>query len=435
MYLRPFLPLLAFLFATVAAMDAVPPNIVLIISDDHGWTDYGFMGHATVQTPALDKLAAKSLLFTRGYVPASLCCPSLASIVTGKYPHQHRIVSNDPPHPVELKGAQWRNSPEFLKGRERMSGFMKEAATLPRLLAPAGYRSFQTGKWWQGHFSTGGFTHGMSLGDESKGGRHGDDGLAIGRKTMQPVFDFITSSTTDEKPFFLWYAPMLPHDPHDAPERFLAKYRGKAPNLATAKYWANVEWFDETCGQLLNFLEEKKLAENTLVLFVADNGWIQSVGVNRFDPRSKQSPYDGGLRSPIMVSWPGKVAPARSEALASSLDLAPTVLRAAGVDVPSELPGINLIDTPALKARSTIFGECFTHDAVDLDRPASSLRWRWIIDGDWKLIVPAKQNEPERVPELFNLATDPFEKTDLAQAQPERVEALRGKLDAWWRGE
>ena len=127
---------------------------------------------------------------------------------------------------------------------------------------------------------------------------------------------------------------MLPHDPHNAPERFVAKYRDKAPNLATAKYWANIDWFDETCGQLLDFLDEKKLSENTIVLYVADNGWIQSVGVNRFDPRSKQSPYDGGLRTPIMVSWPGTVMPGRSEALATSLDPAPTVLKAVGAQVP-----------------------------------------------------------------------------------------------------
>src|SRR5687767_984041 len=87
---------------------AVPPNVVLIISDDHGWTDYGFMGHEKVRTPHLDRLASQSRVFPRGYVPASLCCPSLASIVTGKYPHQHRIVSNDPPLPEGLKGAAMR---------------------------------------------------------------------------------------------------------------------------------------------------------------------------------------------------------------------------------------------------------------------------------------------------------------------------------------
>ena len=413
---------------------AAPPNVVLIISDDHGWSDYGFMGHAQLQTPNLDRLASQSLVFPRGYVPASLCCPSLASIVTGKYPHQHKIVSNDPPLPEGAKGAQMRKAPEFIKGREKMSGFMKEAVTLPRMLAPLGYRSLQTGKWWQGHYSTGGFTHGMSLGDESKGGRHGDDGLAIGRKTMQPVFDFIEGSVTDGKPFLVWYAPMLPHDPHNAPERLLAKYRDKAPNEATARYWANVEWFDETCGQLMTFLDEKKLSDNTLVLYVADNGWIPGAAVNKFDPRSKQSPYDGGLRSPIMVRWPGKVESRKSDSLATSLDFVPTILAATGVEAPKDLPGINLLDESRVKARNTLFGECFTHNAVDLDRPASGLRWRWTIEGTWKLIVPVQQNEPEGKVELFDLAADPHEKTNLAEKDPDRVKRMRVALDAWWDG-
>lgn len=427
--------LIVLVLASAARLSAAPPNIVLIISDDHGWTDYGFMGHPRVRTPHLDRLASQSLLFPSAYVPASLCCPSLASIITGKYPHQHRIVSNDPPLPPAVKGWRARDSQEFVRGRERMNAFMRDAATLPRLLATKGYESFQTGKWWQGHFSTGGFTQGMSLGNEATGGRHGDAGLAIGRKTMQPITDFIGAAVAAKKPFFVWYAPMLPHDPHDAPARFLDKYRADAPNEATARYWANVEWFDETCGQLLDHLDATGLSESTIVLYIADNGWIPGAAVNRFDPRSKQSPYDGGVRTPMMLRWPGKVAPRRSEALVSSLDLAPTILAAAEAAVPADLPGINLMDDPAVNARRTIFGECFTHNAIDLDRPASSLRWRWLIDGEWKLIVPAPQNEPQAKTELYRITTDPFERENLAPTEPQRVQALRARLDGWWKPE
>jgi arylsulfatase A-like enzyme len=427
--------LIGFAWLAASFSAAAPPNIVLIISDDHGWTDYGFMGHKKVRTPNLDRLASQSRVFSRGYVPASLCCPSLASIVTGKYPHQHRIVSNDPPLPAGLKGPAMRKSPEFIQGRAKMSSFMKEAATLPRWLAKHGYASFQTGKWWQGHFSSGGFTHGMSLGEESKGGRHGDAGLTIGRRTMQPVFDFVKTAVEEKKPFLVWYAPMLPHDPHDAPERIMEKYRGQAPNEATARYWANIEWFDETCGQLLDFLDAQKLSENTLVLYVTDNGWIPGTQLNRFDPRSKQSPYDGGIRTPIMVRWPGKVQAERRAESASSLDLAPTILCAAGAEVPGDLPGVNLLDDTAVRERKNLFGECFTHNAVDIDRPASGLRWRWVIDGDWKLIVPAAQNEPTGKIELFNIATDPTEQRNLAEAETGHVERLRGLLDTWWKGE
>lgn len=110
------------------------PNVVMIISDDHAWTDYGFMGHPQIQTPNIDRLAAQSLTFPRAYVPASLCCPSLASIVTGKYPHQHRVTSNDPPNPDELKPLEFQNSKAFSEGREIYNGYMDAQKTLPREL-------------------------------------------------------------------------------------------------------------------------------------------------------------------------------------------------------------------------------------------------------------------------------------------------------------
>src|SRR5688500_16280570 len=185
---------LALLIFAAGASAVEPPNIVLIISDDQAWSDFGFMGHPQVRTPHLDRLAAQSLVFPRGYVPSSLCCPSLASIITGRYPHDHRITSNDPALPPGVKGRDRSQHPVFREGRRTMNGFMESAATLPRVLAERGYLSFQTGKWWQGHFKSGGFTHGMSLGDEDRGGRHGDEGLKIGREGMQPVFDFIATA-------------------------------------------------------------------------------------------------------------------------------------------------------------------------------------------------------------------------------------------------
>jgi len=426
--------LVALLALVVVADGASPPNVVLIISDDHAWSDYGFMGHAHLRTPNLDRLAAQSLVFPRGYVPASLCCPSLASIITGRYPHEHRITSNDPAVPADVKPAAKAKSPQFREGRRVMNGFMERAATLPRVLAAQGYLSFQTGKWWQGHFKSGGFTHGMSLGDEDQGGRHGDLGLKIGREGMQPIFDFIAMAQAEKKPFLVWYAPMLPHQPHTAPKRILEKYKTVAPSLHVARYWANVEWFDETCGQLLDFLDQQGLAENTIVAYVADNGWIQDPAAAKYAPKSKQSPYDGGLRTPIMLRWPGKITPRRSDALASSLDLFPTLLTALSVAPAGNLPGVNLLDDAAVAARTRLLGECFTHDAKDLTRSEASLRWRWIIDGKMKLIVPAPQNQAGEKPELYDLATDPHEERDLAADQPERVSALTRQLDAWWLG-
>lgn len=417
--------LLAILIAHPVLADR--PNVVMIISDDQAWSDYGFMGHPHIQTPNLDRLARESLTFRRGYVPSSLCCPSLASLITGRYPHQHRIVGNDPPIPAGMKPAEFYKTPAFLEGRETMTRHLNEWPLLTRVLGDAGYVSLQTGKWWQGHYSSGGFTEGMT-----KGGRHGDDGLEIGRKTMQPIEDFVTRSKKDGKPFLIWYAPMLPHDPHMPPERLLAKYKDKTASIHVARYWAMCEWFDETCGQVLALLEREGLADNTIVTFLADNGWIQDPDSKKFAPRSKQSPYDGGLRTPIMVRWPGKIRAEMSETPVSSLDLFPTILKACDVPAPKDLPGIDLLDPKAVAERKTLFGECFTHNLVDLDRPAASLRWRWTIEDGWKLILPARPNETG-APELYRIADDPNESKDLAGEQPEKVAELTRRIDDWWK--
>jgi uncharacterized sulfatase len=295
-------------------------------------------------------------------------------------------------------------------------------------LAQKGYLSFQSGKWWQGEFSRGGFTHGMSCGT-----RHGDAGLDIGRKTMQPIYDFVDGAVKDKKPFFVWYAPLMPHDPHTPPEKYLAKYIDKAPSIHVARYWAMIEWFDDTCGQLFDFLDQRGLSENTIVVYVADNGWIQSLDNPKYAPRSKQSQYDGGLRTPIMVRWPGKVKPGDSPHAVSSIDFAPTLLRAAGLET-AALPGLNLLDDDAVSKRDTVFGECHTHNAVDLNQPGKNLRWRWCLSGGWKLIVPDATNERSEKVELYNAAEDPKEEKNLAESEPARVQALLKKLDAWWDG-
>lgn len=417
----------------VPAMAAAPPNVVMIISDDHAWTDYGFMGHPMVATPHLDKLAAQSLTFKKGYVPSSLCCPSLATMITGKYPHQHKITGNDP-NVDGVTGAQRYKNPAFAVGRDKMKSLIRSTPTLPRLLGEQlGYRSQQTGKWWLGGYADGGFTEGMTEGDLTRGGRHGDAGLNIGRKGMEPIYDFIRRTTAEQKPFLVWYAPLLPHDPHTPPEEYLAKYRDKVPSIHVAKYLAMVEWFDHTCGELMGFLDKENLAENTIVVYVSDNGWIQSPDNPRYAPKSKQSPYDGGLRSPIMVRWPAKVKPVMPEAMAHTIDLMPTLLKACGATVPAGLPGIDLLDPAAVSARTTVFGGCFDHEIMDFDAPTKSLKWRWCRDGDWKLILPTDR-VANAIPELYDLAKDPLEMTNLASQEAARVEILRGKIDGWWDG-
>ena len=426
---RTLLLLTAVLSLASHASAAKPPNIVLIISDDQSWTDYSFMGHEAIETPNIDRLAKQSRLFKRGYVPSSLCCPSLASMITGLYPHQTKITGNEPPMPPG-----GRNSEQYRKQVQECVSFIDDLPTLPRLLAKRGYVSHQSGKWWQGHYSRGGFTHGMTHGDPKRGGRHGDVGLKIGREGMDEIFEFIEDA--GDKPFFVWYAPFLPHTPHNPPKRLLDKYAKKTESKFIARYWAMCEWFDETCGQLLDHLDEKKLADDTIVLYLTDNGWIQRADNGRYAPRSKRSQYDGGLRTPIMVRWPGKVKPEDRPELANSIDLAPTILKACGLAPTEEMQGIDLLDDTALAKRKSTYGAIYLHNAVDIHKPSANLTYRWLINGDWKLILPHKENVTTRAKqkdtgetELYNLAKDPHERNNLAKARQGRTKRLAKQLN------
>jgi uncharacterized sulfatase len=412
---------------------AAPPNVVLIVSDDQAWSDYGFMGHAHLQTPNLDRLATESLTFTRGYVPTSLCRPSLASIITGLYPHQHRNVGNDPAPLPGVSAQASQTAPEYQQRRAELIAHIDRWPTLPRLLATRGYVSFQAGKWWEGSYQRGGFTHGMTRGFPGPGGRHGDDGLQIGREGLEPVLEFMQSAAAAEQPFFVWYAPMMPHAPHDPPQRLLDRYRDLAPSLPIAKYWAMCHWFDETCGQLLGFIQQQAWRDNTLVVYVTDNGWINLPNQSGFAPRSKRSPYEGGIRTPIMLRYPGQINPQIDDStLVSSLDLAPTILRACGLTPPNDMPGIDLRDEAARRQRTTLFGEIFTHDIASVERPIDSLRYRWAIRLPWKLIEPQSPQVTDEPVQLYHLLDDPSESNNLAASQPDHVAALRAELNAWW---
>lgn len=395
-----------------------PPNVLLIIGDDISYRDYGFMGAKPVDTPHLDQLAREGMTYTRGYVPTSLCRASLMSIVSGLYPHQHGVVGNDPP-----KG----------EDRAKMLWAIRKHPTIPKLLAPKGYYSFQTGKWWEGAATEGGFTAGMTHGDPSKGGRHGDEGLKIGRATMQPIEAAIVTAKKEKKPFFIWYAPMLPHTPHDPPADLLAKYKLKTESAPLAKYWANIERFDRTIGELRKTLADQQVAENTFIVYLHDNGWIQDLKESKFAPRSKRSPYEGGVRTPLILHWPGKIAPARNEqSLVSSLDIAPTILARARIPPTTNMPGQDVapITSGAPQERKAIFGASFSHDVGSLTSPAKGLENRWCVTRDRKFILDEKTGRVE----LFDLKNDPDESKDLAGLHPEMAIEFRQLLDSWWDG-
>jgi len=417
---------LCLLGVTAHAAEPSRPNVILILADDLGFTDYGFMGHKVVQTPNLDRMASQSLLYTRGYV-MPVCSPSLACLLTGKLPHAHGITGND----LSKTSAAASASEAGAKGRSPLTHqLLSNPFLLPKMLTDAGYLTFQTGKLWNVSAEEVGFTSGMT----NTEGRHGGAGLDIGRKTMQPLFDFIASAQAQHKPFFVWYAPMMPHHPHNPPQEYLAHYQGKGLSPDAEKYYAMIEWFDKTCGELDEHLTRLHLAEDTVIIYLADNGWDAEQG-----NRAKLSPYELGIRTPMFVRWPAKVAAQRDdETLVSILDFVPTVLSICGVKVPAELPGLNLLDRPAMTARKTIFVEAYTHDIAALDHPEKSLVTQVVINGWSKLLIPGTvrpdksfTSAPKAV-ELFDLKSDPLEKKDLAADHAEEVNRLQALQKAQW---
>lgn len=416
--------LVIFLACSVHARGAVPgdeaPNIVLIISDDQHYADFGFMGHPIIDTPHIDELARESLAFTHARVTTSLCCPSLATIITGQYPVRHGITGNTPS----------TKHPAFDHANATYIDRIAHADTLPELLGERGYLSLQTGKWWHGPGETGGFTHAMTHGDPARGGRHGDAGLRIGRQGLEPIATFIDHAEREQRPFFIWYAPFMPHTPHTPPARWLDRYRPVAPTESIAKYWAMCSWFDETVGDLRGLLDEKGVADNTIILFITDNGWINQPDASRYAPRSKRSPFDGGLRTPILIHAPGQVDPGTSGALACSIDIAPTALALAGIDPPEAMQGVNLVDLD-VAGRTALHGVVYSHDAVDYTEPDANWEYRWCVRDGWKLIMPNADRFPERAVLLFHIAEDEAEEVSQAEAEPGRVASMTASIELW----
>ena len=418
-----------------------PPNIVYIISDDQTWSDFGFMGNERVVTPNLDQLAEKSARFPNGYLPTSVCRPSLVTLMTGLYPHQHKVHFNHGP-PGNSGYNRMTSREEYKSTRVKEFELIKAVPTLPRILSEElGYRCFQTGKFWEGHWRNGGFTEGMTTftappekqtyggvrklksGDRVAHG-NGDWGLQIGRETMKPIYDFVSDCEKNETPWLVWYAPYLPHQPHDSPERFYELAR-RMPGVKEHEipYFASIAQFDETVGELVDFVERSSDVKNTIFIFVSDNGWSPSLNRQKNRPvefahtkKSKRAPFDEGVRSPILIRWDGQIEPASHDELVSSIDIVPTLLKSAGAKLP-DLPGSDL--RGELDSERPVFGEIYPGDASSLGYPERDIAYRFIRQGDYKLVEPIlrKGREPWgeylSAPALYDVADDPGENRNL----------------------
>lgn len=404
------------------------PNIVLLIGDDHGYPYFGFMGADYVQTPNMDSLAAGGILFTNGYVPDNHCRPSLATLVTGILPIDYK---NKVQNLALERGVTEDQYKEF--DHHAMQYF----ETLPRLLSRNGYQCFQGGKWWEFNFQNGGFTHGMTTGwtpDDRKPGNNwfkkymGGDGLILGRATMEPVYSFIKENK--ETPFFIWYAPELPHYPFDAPDKYYNLYRDQDMTESAKRYYANCTWFDDGVGELRNYLREVGEFDNTLFIYVNDNGWEQAPDQEYWDDpmrshnggdKGKSSIYDMSFRTPIIFSWSGNIRNRRIEdCLVHSADIPATILDLLDIPIPTHYYGqslLNLLQGGRQGCRKIVIGNTTTHrdEQSVMGRPVEGF---WIRDQSHFF----RWNVTDSIMGLYNVKNDPINDRDLLMGSQKRAD-------------
>lgn len=411
---------------------AEKPNVLLIVADDLGYADVGFQGCKDIPTPNLDSLAKQSVHCTNGYVSHPFCSPTRAGVMTGRY-QQHFGHENNP---------AWLPN-------DTVAGLPLNQITLPQLMKKAGYITGAVGKWHLGAHSQ---FHPNKRGfDEYFGFRGGGHIYLAGTKggeeynvplefngEERPFDDYLTNilgreaaSYVDrhqDKNWLLYLAFNAPHTPLSAPPELLAKFSSIADE-GRRTYAAMVNAMDAAVGTVLARLDATKQRENTLIFFISDNGGPNLAAKSGKPCFTDNSPlrgykgmvYDGGIRVPFLVSWPAKLKPGTFEKPVISLDFLPTALAAAGGDLPTDrqLDGVNLI--PHLTGEKT-------------GAPHETLFWRSggpggnyaARMGDWKFVRLGKA-----APELYNLASDIGEKTNLADEKPNVLAKMTAAVSEW----
>jgi len=467
----------ALLLAPLAALHAagaatpVKPNILFILADDLGWRDLGCFGSKFHQTPNLDKLAARGVKFTQAYAANPLCSPTRSSVLTGLWPARTGITAPvcHLPRVVFEKQLAKGNPKTPVLVANSVTRLKTDYVTLPKVLRDAGYRTGHFGKWHLGAEPYSPLQHGFdvdwphwpgpgpagsyvapwkfpaTLNVEGKPGEHIEDALS------SQVVKFIRESK--DRPFYVNYWQFSVHAPYDAKDELVAKYRKLADPSNPQRnpvYAAMVESLDDGVGRVLAALEECGIADRTIIVFFSDNGGVSWGGKGgaaehksaRFQadmaapPTSnlplrngKASLYEGGVREPCIVVWPGVTEPGTANDTAiQSIDWMPTLLDMAGVPLPKNAKPDGVSLAPMLKggtlARDTIFCH-FPHDTpASGQHPGTSVR-----RGDWKLIRLYAQNDDgtDRL-ELYNLRDDLGETKNLAAEKPERVRELNALI-------
>ena len=444
-----------FLFACTPKEDhlpSAPPNIVIVITDDQGIGDLGINDNPIISTPNIDKLAGMSASMKRFYV-SPVCAPTRANLMTGRYNYRTRAI-------------------DTYVGRAMMD---PEEHTVAEILSENGYRTGLFGKWHLGDcypmrphdqgFQEAVYHLGGGLAQPSeplennrrytnpilynKGEAYQAEGYCTDIYFSEAL-DYMESAIEEEEPFFAYIATNAPHGPyHDVPESLREKYaamdleqlmRNKPSDMDQAKdrlarIFAMVENIDQNVGRLMSKLEEWQVKNNTIVIFMVDNGPNSMRYV--MDLRGmKSNVHEGGIRSPFFFHWPEQVkAGNTSDRIAAHIDIMPTLLEAAGINAPGNLDGKSML--PLLKGNSNgwedrnIFIQTHRGDQPILYHHFAAL------SQDWKLVHPSgfgKQEMPEDVPyELYKIAEDPGEEHNLYQDDHPQAIALKTAYEQWFK--
>ena len=439
--------------------DTTKPNFLVILCDDLGYGDLGCYGHPTIKTPQLDALARQGWRLTDCYSAAPVCSSSRAGLLTGRTPSRVGVY-------------------DWIPGGNAMHLPAKEVTIAHRLKA-AGYDTAMVGKWHcNGKFNSdaqpqpddAGFDHWFATQNNASPTHRNPNnfvrnGQRVGKTqgfsshvVAEEGIRWLKSRTDKNRPFYLHVCFHEPHEPIDSPNAMVARYKANgATKKGEALYFANVENMDAAVGKLMTALDELKLADNTLVVFTSDNG-PETLNRYRGTWRSHGSPgplramklwmYDGGIRVPGIMRFPGRIRPGQEIAAAvASLDLMPTFCELAGVEPPKDraLDGASI--TPLFAGKPiTRKQPLFWHYFNALGEPKLAMR-----DGDWMLLATVTGSHtkagggftPERMEliktsrlksyELYNLVDDPSEKRDLAATDGDRVREMAAQLKEIWQ--
>ena len=415
------------------------PNIIFIFIDDMGWTGTSFMGSGYYETPNIDKLAREGMVFRSAYTCGPNCAPTRACLLSGQY---------TPRHGVYTVGSSERGESRFrrLIPTQNTTSLDTRIVTIAEALKPAGYVSACIGKWHLGGAESSQLAQGFDVSVDS-----GD--FQKDPKDPKHIFSFTDAAIkfieeNKDRSFFLYMSHHAIHTPVEATDELTVKYQNKPAwhGQNNSKYAAMTEHTDDGVGRLLAKLDELKLTDNTLVIFYSDNGGAGEQTSNYPLRGAKGMLYEGGIRVPMAVRWPGVVKAGTScDVPVNSVDFYPTFLEIAGV----RRPGNQLLDgesiVPLLRGAKSLKRQAiFWHfpaylqgnnegarDTYFRTRPAGAIR-----KGDWKLIQYFEQLEFGEEPslpelELYNLADDIGEQNNLAKTMPEKRDELLQELVAW----